>query len=275
MPTQQKPMSFELKDEVKIYGGFDTSSSGLKRYKDASILEGKLSSDFNSRRILTGTNLSAITVLDGFLIQNGLNTIANAKGCGFYLRNNSKPKLSNLTFKNNILTGSHSYGGAIYNYSSKSNISNSVFSNNKSNGDGVAIYNYNNASVKIYNSILWNNRQGNSPNINNIFNQATASKLQLKHSILNKSSIKGNNNTIDTDTGIGKGNNQTLADDAFSIDEKGKVASANQDLIKDKGDNSLYLKVYDLINDTTGTAQIPVEDKDLASNNKHNRHRRL
>lgn len=197
-----------------------------------------------------------------------LNSVKDGGKGGAIYNKSSNPSISNCLFSSNLAEfdfGTYNgEGGAIYNDNSNPNISNSVFVKNISNNNGGAIYN-NNSKPKIHNSILWNNEKRRSAKNwlrQNIFNKDDNSQADIKYSILNASSVNGKNATIDTTTGAGKGNNKTPA--TFAIDKDGKVASASQNLIKNKGDNSLYLKVYDLIRGTAGTTQIPATDKDLA-----------
>lgn len=151
---------FELKSGVKIYAGFEKNTDLNKRTSNVSILEGKLSNSLNSKLLLKGENLANTTVVDGFLIQNALNADAGTstdkpenyiKG-GALLLVNSSPKLVNLTFKNNRLTGAKSYGAAVFNLNdSKPLISYSTFKNNYAE-QGGAICNFNNSDIKISDS---------------------------------------------------------------------------------------------------------------------------
>lgn len=130
-----------LKNTIEIYGGFDINSSNMARNLESSILEGDLGNGKHTNLILKGENLNSATLIDGFIIQNALNTKTNSKGAGLYLIN-SNPQLQNLFFKNNILRGTNSNGAAIYNNNSHPNIINSNFSNNFAKSNAGAIYNY-------------------------------------------------------------------------------------------------------------------------------------
>lgn len=92
-PTKKdRTKSFILKNGVKIYGGFDPNSSSLKRYRDVSILEGKLASYGNTYQLLKGQSLNNTSILDAFLIQNASGS-PNGSGSGLYLYDNSSPSL--------------------------------------------------------------------------------------------------------------------------------------------------------------------------------------
>lgn len=189
--------SFELKDGVKIYGGFETNNLDIKkiltkqRKFGTSILEGNLGNGTNTQLIVKGKNLSSNTILDGFTIQNALNAddgfdstentdtdeeidCININGAGFYLLDSS-PTLANLSFDNNELIGACSSGGAIYNNNSNPSISNSNFTNNSADSGG-AIYNnksspsisnvnFSNNSAKYDGGAIYNNKS--SPSISN------------------------------------------------------------------------------------------------------------
>lgn len=176
---------FTLKNAVKIYGGFDVSldpDQGFKRYADASILEGKLSPNKNSEQIFYGQNLSDATILDGFVIQNILNSKEGMRGTdpskitddnqaikGAMELKKSYPKLVNLTFKNNQLTGKYSIGAAIVIYDANTQqdaensscsptIINSKFIDNSTVLSGGAVYNSLGCKTTFKNTVFINNK---------------------------------------------------------------------------------------------------------------------
>lgn len=176
---------FTLKNNVKVYGGFNYSDN--TRNFDKSILEGDLGSR-NQNVIVDCSNSSAseTTTLDGFLIQNskdlagyGLWPLTTTLGSCF----TSKFLLSNLQFKNNIkeierepmlilsnLNKLHNVffnanenkselgGGAIVIYDSNNaiNISNAYFINNYAKNSGGAIYSE--ASISLDNAKFLSNK---------------------------------------------------------------------------------------------------------------------
>ncbi|MCP3973253.1 MAG: hypothetical protein GY720_02030, partial [bacterium] len=155
--------SFELIDDVAIYGGFPVGGGdGTFEARDlstATVLSGDLQQDDDS----TGTNDNAyhvvqaassvteLAILDGFTITAGkanssLLPNSRKRGGGFYC--SGAPVISNCLFNGNF---AKTYGGAIYNNSGSSspNISDCSFSENSADDLGGAIYNTTNASPSI------------------------------------------------------------------------------------------------------------------------------
>lgn len=200
--------TFVLKNNIRIYGGFDPSDPKKARDLKASILEGKLNSNLNTKLLVKGENLDNTTVLDGFTIQNSLNSGKDVSGAGMYLQN-SNPILKNLTFKNNKLTGKYSKGGggAIYNKKSSPSISYASFTNNSTEYIGGAIANSDKSNPSISNSIFTNNSAklfggaiynlNSSPNIRNVNFTNNSTKL-AGGAIYNKKSIPSIVNAIFT-----------------------------------------------------------------------------
>lgn len=192
--SSSRSISFVLKNNVKIYGGFNGNEYPINQAvltnRDFILNETILSGDIygndngflnnseNSYHVLVCDasiygNITSSTVLDGFTIRGGNANSATSSysyGGGLYIKASSNdvasPVLTNLTFEYN----SASFGGAIYNYAANTNaycnfnLSNSYFKNNQlSEGtvnSGAAIYNdasIGEASPTITNVVFSNN----------------------------------------------------------------------------------------------------------------------
>jgi predicted outer membrane repeat protein len=126
--TTDRSLSFELKNGVRLLGGFNaTELSSDQRDPSSNITRlsaniGDLASKMdNSYHVLRGRGLDANTILDGFVISDGYSIAAedaksDASGAGLYLvgsseLTNSKPIISNCRFEYNEAGGT---GGAIF-----------------------------------------------------------------------------------------------------------------------------------------------------------------
>lgn len=147
-PTQGKDRdaSFELKNLVKIYGGFAGNESKLSRRnwkKNKTILSGDIGkkgdiSD-NSFNVVENRNVNPTAVLDGFTITGGnANGKEDRTGAGMY-NSSSSPVLANLVFINN---SSESSGGGMLNSSSSPTLTNVTFENNSAKGSGGGMTNW-------------------------------------------------------------------------------------------------------------------------------------
>jgi len=163
---QERQATFQMVNDVKIYGGFAGGEATLDARDWAANLT-TLSGDINQSTDLTGNSYSVVTgsgtnntaVIDGFTITMGNADVAsgdannsNRSGGGMY---NS---LGSPTVKNNTFTGNTANnGGGIYNYGSLPIITNSIFSGNTAIVDGGGMYNYFSSSPTITNSTFSEN----------------------------------------------------------------------------------------------------------------------
>lgn len=153
--------SFVLKEGVALYGGFAGHETRLNQRNwqtQLTILSGDLAGDDqtdsngvvsdtlnivgdNSYHVLIARQLSANTLLDGFVITagnaNASQIMAGSTGGGLLIEQSSLT-LSNLAFLGNAASES---GGAIYNLQSQPSMSNLLFSGNHSANYGGAIFN--------------------------------------------------------------------------------------------------------------------------------------
>ena len=141
--------SFQLKDGVQVYGGFNgTETDRIQRNPavNATTLSGDLKGNDNAIESTRSDNsyhvVSGATgaTLDGFTISggnaNGSGELAN--GGGLY-NHAASPMLSNLIFEGNSAASS---GAGMYNTNgSEPTITRVIFANNKSNGNGGGLAN--------------------------------------------------------------------------------------------------------------------------------------
>ena len=168
--------SFNIPSDVKVYGGFEGSETNLsKRNPDFNIttLSGEIgnasSTNDNSYTVVTFSNVSASTILDGFTVSggfaNGTGSNGDIKRCGGGIFNDgsysaSLPVINNCVFEANYGRD----GAAIYNFGKEGNasatITNCFFNYNKADHDGGAINNDGNngkSNPKIRNCEFSNN----------------------------------------------------------------------------------------------------------------------
>ena len=154
--------SFVLKNNVKIYGGFDGTETLLTqrdstRTTNNTILSGDIGNpgdhtDNAYHVVISAGNVGA-AALNGFTVQDGnadgvLNVVVNGitvsdnAGSGINIAT-SNPAINNVTFSGNF--GKN--GGGMYILNSSPEISNLVISNNTVTDYGGGIYNYNSNTV--------------------------------------------------------------------------------------------------------------------------------
>lgn len=169
-------ISFTLKNDVAIYGGFLGNETMLNQRnwaQNITILSGDLRSDdlsnsdkivtdvsnirgTNSSQIIVTTGLTTTALLDGFTITAGGGTnIYN--GAGMH-NTNSSPTIVNSTFIGN----KGSRGGAMYNVTQSSpRLINVVFSHNNAQYGG-AMYSVQNSSPVLTDVVFLGNTAGQS-----------------------------------------------------------------------------------------------------------------
>jgi len=224
-------VSFLLKKDVKLYGGFvGTETTLVERSLTLSanktILNG---GDINGLGRIFNVIISSGDVgsarLDGFTIFGGTlgnpystnqvngNEISSMDGSGMY-NHTSSPTIANCIFYGNFSIN----GGGMYNYNSSPTIINSTFYGDIADSDGDEIYNES-SSPKIYNSIVWGT----------IFNNS--STPEIKNSI-----IKGSNNTTDGNIDATTLTDATLFKDPANGDYSLKAGG----IAVNTGSNTLY-----------------------------------
>ncbi len=157
-PTQDmdRNASFVITDGVKLLGGFTGFESSIddRNIKmNPTILSGEIgapSIEDNSYTVVYTKNVSAATVIDGFVITSGSANYTGSKGdrrrCGAGWYNDGSNGISNPVIRNCVFQNNYARdGGGLYNYAfngtASPNISNCQFIANRADLDGGAIYN--------------------------------------------------------------------------------------------------------------------------------------
>jgi hypothetical protein len=153
--TSDRNASFVVKDGIQLFGGFNgTETSVAERDWKANltILSGNIGENTpedNVYTVIYTKNVSAETVVNGFVITNGFangtrNTDATRCGAGWYNDGSngaSNPTIQNCLFANNYARD----GAALYNFAkngeSSPTITNCQFLANRADLDGGAIFN--------------------------------------------------------------------------------------------------------------------------------------
>ncbi len=160
-PTQgtNRAASFHIKDGITLIGGFAGYETHLDQrdYRThLTVLSGEIGNDTpadNSYTVVTITNASSATVLDGFVIadgeaKGGVGKVGDASSCGGGIFNIGNGEGSNPVIKNCRIVNNYAfYGGGIFNYAPnnghcKPTIINTEFELNVADLDGGAVYNY-------------------------------------------------------------------------------------------------------------------------------------
>lgn len=148
--TYKNGSAMTMKNNVAIYGGFaGTETSKDQRVSgNNTILDGEGEYRVFNNNYTNDNRLTNSAKLDNVTIQNGY---TSDSGAGMYNKYAS-PKITNCIFTNN---NASSNGGAIYNDNSNPTINTCTFNNNTAEnrgvgmGDGGAIFNGNNSTLKL------------------------------------------------------------------------------------------------------------------------------
>ncbi len=151
-----RSISFEMIDDVNIYGGFPPGGGPRNPGIYQTILSGDIDDDGdlsnNSYHVVRCEYINN-AILDGFTITGG-NANASSEpdyfGGGIYIYKSS-PTIKNCIFSNN----SAIYGGGMFNNNSDPNITNCIFSSNTSSYGG-GMYNDDNSSPTVENCVFRN-----------------------------------------------------------------------------------------------------------------------
>jgi len=208
------PVYFELKEGVKVYGGFtgiETDISQRNWKENISILKGIGTGNLVVRNYIN--HLTSVTLLDGFTVTGA--DRPSGDGGGIY-NNSSSP-----SYKNCIVTGNvGNYGAGVYNKASTSEFTNVTIMGNSGLKSGAGMYN-DNSSPTLTNVIIKNNTAGeygggirnhlsSSPTLVNVLITANQSvrgggiyNSNGSNPILTNFTISGNTATHSTEGGGG------------------------------------------------------------------------
>lgn len=189
-PIDVRTKSFQMKNEVKILGGFPDDNE-IAKLDDRNVSENEtiLSGDLNKNNAIDDTDayhvfyhpqgvfISGSAVLDGVTITGGNANnylVVDGTSGGGMFNDRSHPKLANVTIEKNYAQS----GGGIYNQNSKMHFDNGVISENSSNTGG-GLFN-NNGDPLLTNMIIENNTA--TDNGGGIY--STSSKLTISKSLI-------------------------------------------------------------------------------------------
>lgn len=183
--------SLVMKEGVKIYGGFAGTETSLAD-RDLSLTANKSTLNSNADIVVSNSNLTSASILDGFTVSGSRTGISNfdaspllvnlvvmgngAVGVGNI---NSSPTLINCIIAKN--TGGNTIVAGVSNSSSSPVLINCTIADNKAATTGgidlgVAIFNNNRSAPKIRNTIIYGNDFG-------IFSDASSSST-VEYSIV-------------------------------------------------------------------------------------------
>jgi predicted outer membrane repeat protein len=208
--TGDRYKSFQLKDSVAIYGGFEGNEDhksfelGNRNFEsNETVLSGDIGTlgdpDDNCYHVLNhpdGTNLNSTAILYGFTITGGNADGAAPHNAGGGMYNSgSSPTLSQLIFRSNNAV----LGGGVFNKFNELSLSNSLFTSNTATSNGGALYNIN-AFPTLTNVTLTANSARNG---GGIFNTDNTSIVTLKNCIFwgNQATNVGNQLYLENGSG--------------------------------------------------------------------------
>ncbi|MCP3930350.1 MAG: hypothetical protein GY705_14750 [Bacteroidetes bacterium] len=192
--SDDRNASFEIKDGVALYGGFAGNEISLKERnlnKNTTILSGEIGTpgkDDNCYNVIYTKNVSATTIIDGFVISDGyasgVGTTGSRLRCGGGWYNDgstsakgSNPIIMNCIFENNFARD----GAGMYNNGrggeTNPTVFNCEFRNNSADLDGGAIFNdgrRNGISNPVIGKCVFENNEANYGGA--IFNYGGAGK---------------------------------------------------------------------------------------------------
>jgi predicted outer membrane repeat protein len=226
-----RTVAFEVKDGVRLYGGFNGTETDLTQRNAANyptVLSGQIGdpavSTDNSFHVVrmdgqVSAPLSDATLLDGLIIEQGyanLNINGNGEGGGLYM-NHASPTLINVTFTNNFGIN----GGAVAIWgNSAPRLGNVLFYGNAAEDNGGAIYT--DAEGSMYNCVWYDNYAGQwGGAVYATTNNATAiyNSVFRKNAALLLSNHFRNVNVYHSLVEDGTGT-ESLTDDPLFIDEE-------------------------------------------------------
>jgi PKD repeat protein len=198
-PNDARTATFQLVDDVAIYGGFLGDETSLGQRDIASyvtVLSGDLLGDDldpnnvveNAYHVLTGDLNGPTAVLDGFTVTGG-----NADGVdphdigGGMINDTGNPTLANCIFTGNRAL----FGAAMFNLSSSPVLLDCEFNNNISTFSGGAIYNASASNPTLERCLLDGNMTQNDSSGGAMVNQAGCVPLLTDCTISNNMASAG------------------------------------------------------------------------------------
>jgi hypothetical protein len=159
--VNDRTATFQLKNGVKLYGGFTGGETSVEQRNwktNGTILSGDIgainNNADNSHHIVTGTGTNSTAVLDGFTITAGNANATPLHTYGGGMRtSNGSPTVANCTFEDNNASQG---GGGMFNFRNSSKIVNCTFRGNSSNYGG-GIWNDEHGDPEFTNCLLYDN----------------------------------------------------------------------------------------------------------------------
>jgi SprB repeat/Secretion system C-terminal sorting domain len=174
--TTDRTISFVMKNNVAIYGGFNGSETQLtqRNFKtNVTILSGEIGTSAitdNSYHVITANStVTGTGILDGVQITRGYDdsstSPASVGGGGFFGTSGADPQFRNCVFLGNQV-GFVRSGGAVFIVNSTSRFINCTFSNNvASNGYGGAVFAQSFGNPFFINCLFFGNDAGSGGGI--------------------------------------------------------------------------------------------------------------
>lgn len=159
-----------------------------------------------SGNVVTGTGGGMLNITNSSPALTNTTFISNTAGSGggMYNQSSSSPVLTNVSFSGNYVG---SYGGGMYNLNSSPFLTNVTFSGNyASSYKGGGMYNNNNSTPTIQNSILWNNRDSSGTGTITATIANDSSTTVISNTLVQGSG--GSGEGWNSNTGTDGGNNQ-------------------------------------------------------------------
>ncbi|NJL35076.1 MAG: hypothetical protein HC893_15990 [Chloroflexaceae bacterium] len=161
-PANPRTVTFRLKNNVAIYGGFAGTETQLSQ-RNIALNVTTLSGDIdgipgnteNALHVVTSDGNTATAILNGFTITGGNANLneSGGSGGGIYLANGSMAQFANLT----VTVNEAESGGGVYSDKSSPTFTNVFITNNMTAGSGGGVYN-NGGSPTFSNVQVLNNQ---------------------------------------------------------------------------------------------------------------------
>jgi len=182
-PGTSSTDTFQLKNNVSIYGGFNGTETALNDraiVQNETFLSGEIgntsSVSDNSYHVVTGSGTDSTAVLNGFTIQGGYadGGSPNNSGGGIYI-NSGTPSIQNVILEDNYALGA---GGGMYINNSNFGLTALSFLNNEAVTAGGGLYNLS-SDITLSNSTFWRNKSANGAAIFNNGSSPTFNNLTI------------------------------------------------------------------------------------------------
>jgi len=182
-PGTSSTDTFQLKNNVAIYGGFNGTETALNDraiVQNETFLSGEIgntsSVSDNSYHVVNGSGTNSTAVLNGFTIQGGYADGGSPynSGGGIYI-DAGTPSIQNVVMQDNYALGA---GGGMYIKNSNFGLTALSFLNNEAVTAGGGLYNLS-SDITLSNSTFWRNKSANGAAIFNNGSSPTFNNLTI------------------------------------------------------------------------------------------------